>query len=210
MQWVAQQFTASAPVSTPASMLPNSSPPPAFMKLAHVTGPLTGDAFVFVLSKMKQDGFTAVLVTVSLDDWRLQRLMIVSRRFAHCSTNSYCPSGRSPYLSILFNLTRISSSLSDPMPNCSAFALRHVCISLFTGTCQSPQPPWHHAYCILYSAAAINYNTCLFMRVFLEISPWLDASSSQQVRSVHLDALARTIRHLQFIFPPEFRVPITN
>ena len=79
MQWVAQQFAVSAPVSTPASMLPNSSPHPAFTKLAHVTGPLTGDAFVFVLSKMKQDGFTAVLVTVSLDDWRLQRLMIVSR-----------------------------------------------------------------------------------------------------------------------------------
>jgi hypothetical protein len=83
MQWVAQQFATSAPVSTPASKLPNSSPPPAFMKLAHVTGPLTGDAFVFVLSKMKQDGFTAVLVTVSLDDWRLQRLMIVSRFAQH-------------------------------------------------------------------------------------------------------------------------------
>jgi hypothetical protein len=52
------------------------------MKLAYITGPLTGDAFVFILSKMKQDGFTAVLVTVSVDEWRLQRPMIVSRRFS--------------------------------------------------------------------------------------------------------------------------------
>jgi hypothetical protein len=152
------------------------------MKLAHVTGPLTGDAFVFVLSKMKQDGFTAVLVTVSLDDWRLQRLIIVSRFAQH---EQLLPVGTQSLL-----IDTIGIDILFILLIRSASSLQRI----RTSRCMHLNP--HHVHCILHSAAAINYDTCLFMRVFLEISPWLDASSSQQVRSVHLDALARSIRHL--------------
>jgi hypothetical protein len=48
------------------------------MKIARVTGPLNCDAFALVLSKMKENGFTGVLVSVTPENWRLQHPIIVS------------------------------------------------------------------------------------------------------------------------------------
>ena len=58
---------------------PSAAPSP-FIKLARISGPWSGDAVTFWLTKMKQDGFTGIVVTITPDDWRLQRALIVRQR----------------------------------------------------------------------------------------------------------------------------------
>jgi hypothetical protein len=76
MQWASKHFAfaAEAP-KVPLSTAPSS---PAFMKFARLTAPFSADVTTFTISKMKEDGFTGVSFSVSQEDWRLQRNIIVS------------------------------------------------------------------------------------------------------------------------------------
>jgi hypothetical protein len=76
MQWVTKHLSAPTEAEKPQISIAPSSP--AFLKTARLSGPLSGDAFTFTLSKMKLDGFTGVIVSITPEDWRLQRHVIVS------------------------------------------------------------------------------------------------------------------------------------
>jgi hypothetical protein len=83
MQWVTKHLVASSEATKP--QISAASSPPALMKTARLSGPMSGDAFAFTLSKMKLDGFTGVVVSISPEDWRLQRHIIVSPDYPHPS-----------------------------------------------------------------------------------------------------------------------------
>jgi hypothetical protein len=76
MQWMSKHL---APRSEVAQLPPaDTSSSPSYMKIARMTGPWSSDAVAFIFSKMKEDGFTGVIVSITREDWRLQRAVIVS------------------------------------------------------------------------------------------------------------------------------------
>jgi hypothetical protein len=135
MQWASKQFAfaAEAP-KVPLSTAPSS---PSFMKFARLTAPFSADATTFMISKMKEDGFNGVLFSVSQEDWRLHRNIIVSVFYFLSSPfvalaldpcSHACCMQTEPNVSVILSLPP-----TDPLPHRRALPFWHVRTS-FTGT----------------------------------------------------------------------------
>jgi hypothetical protein len=115
MQWVTKHLVASSEAAKPQISVASS--PPALMKTARLSGPMSGDAFAFTLSQMKLDGFTGVVISISPEDWRLQRHIIVSpdhphtpRKFTPHMITSRRATCRGPTAALSCSITAMLSS----------------------------------------------------------------------------------------------------
>ncbi len=155
MQWVSKQLAAAASGANLTASANAKPPPPTassavpFTKLARISGPLNCDTFAFVLSKMKQDGFTGVLVSVTPEDWRLQHPLIVS-----CC--QFPPQLLTLALHALTysNLRRFAvSSLPTPTSTCNK-------LPLFKALCLTRRPPCSSSSSLLRGPASRWNNRC--------------------------------------------------
>jgi hypothetical protein len=119
MQWASKHFNfaAEAP-KVPLSTAPSS---PSFMKFARLTAPFSADATTFMISKMKEDGFTGVSFSVSQEDWRLHRNIIVSVFYVLSAPLAFCRTRTRPALSCVLRANRAQFFIySFFVPNRSA------------------------------------------------------------------------------------------